>query len=229
MHKFETIWHRASERKGGDRVLKAMLPQTLDNSVLAEQPNSYFLNYMAKSIFKSGFVWRVVDKKWPDFEEAFYGFDNGRLMMLAPEEWEAYAKDTRIIRNMTKVFAVRDNLYFIADVSAEYGSFGQMVAQWPEDDLVSLFIKMKKEGSRLGGMTGQYFLNACGKSTFLLTRDVVHCLQLAGVDVADNPTSQRDLKKIQAAFNEWHQQSGLSYRHMSAVMARSVGENYLPE
>ena len=229
MQKFDSIWHRASERKGGDKALKAMLPDSRENAILAEQPNSYYLANMAKSIFKSGFVWRVVDKKWPTFEEAFYGFDNGRLLMLPDEEWEAYAKDTRIIRNMTKVFAVRSNLYFIYDISQEHGSFGQFIANWPEDNLVGLFIKLKKEGSRLGGMTGQYFLNACGKSTFMLTRDVVHCLQLAGVEVADNPSSQRDLRKIQVAFNQWHEESGLSYRQMSAVMARSVGENYLGE
>jgi 3-methyladenine DNA glycosylase Tag len=226
MHKFESIWNRASDRKGGDKALKAMLPSSMDKAFLAEQPNSYYLALMAKSIFKAGFVWRVVDKKWPTFEEAFYGFDNGRLLMLPDEEWEAYAKDIRIIRNMTKVFAVRSNLHFIYDISQEHGSFGQFIAGWPEDDLVGLFLKMKKEGSRLGGMTGQYFLNACGKSTFLLTRDVVHCLQLAGIEVADSPSSQRDLKKIQTAFNQWHAESGLSYRHMSAVMARSVGENY---
>jgi len=229
MQKFESIWNRASDRKGGDKALKAMLPSSMDKAFLAEQPNSYYLGLMAKSIFKSGFVWRVVDKKWPGFEEAFYGFDNGRLLMLPDEEWEAYAKDARIVRNMTKVFAVRSNLHFIYDISQEHGSFGQLIANWPEDDLVGLFLKMKKEGSRLGGMTGQYFLNACGKSTFLLTRDVVHCLQLAGVEVADSPSSQRDLKKIQTAFNQWHAESGLSYRHMSAVMARSVGENYLPQ
>lgn len=229
MQKFDVIWQRASERKGGDKALKAMLPATLSNQELAEKPDSYFLSQMTKSIFKSGFVWRVIDQKWPGFEEAFYQFDPMRLMMLSPEEWEAYAKDTRIVRNMTKVFAVRDNLYFTQDIAAEYGSVGKMIAEWPESDLVGLFLKLKKEGSRLGGMTGQYFLAACGKSTFVLARDVVHCLQLAGVDVADNPTSQRDLKKIQAAFNQWHEESGLSYRHLSAVMARSVGENYLPE
>ena len=35
----------------------------------------------------------------------------------------------------------------------------------------------------------------------------------------------RDMKAVQAAFNSWHEESGLSYRQMSAVMARSIGQN----
>ena len=61
---------------------------------------------------------------------------------------------------------------------------------------------------------------------FMLTGDVVLAMQNAGLDIADNPSSQRDLKKVQALMNEWHQQSGLPYTHISKIAAFSTGINY---
>ncbi len=60
----------------------------------------------------------------------------------------------------------------------------------------------------------------------MLTRDVVMALQDAGVDIKDQPTSQRDLKRVQDAFNEWHEQTGLPYTHLSRIASCSAGSNY---
>jgi hypothetical protein len=51
-------------------------------------------------------------------------------------------------------------------------------------------------------------------------------MQTSGLDIADNPTSQRDLKKAQALMNEWHQQTKLPYSHLSKIAAFSTGINY---
>jgi len=52
-------------------------------------------------------------------------------------------------------------------------------------------------------------------------------LRSIGLDIAENPTSKRDLAKIQAQFNEWHTETGLPYSHLSRIAACSVGDNYL--
>ncbi len=52
--------------------------------------------------------------------------------------------------------------------------------------------------------------------------DVVRCLQRAGLDIRDNPSSQRELRLIQAAFNQWHQVSGVPYSHISRICALSL-------
>ena len=44
---------------------------------------------MTKCIFRSGFVWKIVENKWPHFEAAFHGFDVTRCAMLSDEELEA--------------------------------------------------------------------------------------------------------------------------------------------
>jgi len=180
-------------------------------------------------IFQAGFVWRVIEQKWPGFEAVFHGFDVGALLALAPEDIDEIAQDQRIVRNRQKINAVLANARFIEDVAIEAGSFAGFIADWPESGLVGLFALLKKRGSRLGGMSGQRFLRNVGKDTFVLTGDVVRAVQESGVDIADNPTSKRDLLVIQRAFNRWHDETCLPYTHLSKIAAFSVGKNIEPE
>jgi hypothetical protein len=55
---------------------------------------------------------------------------------------------------------------------------------------------------------------------------VAACLRLAGLDIAEAPTSKRDLKLVQEQFNAWAKETGLPYRHLSLICAMSIGENY---
>ena len=107
-------------------------------------------------------------------------------------------------------------------MAKEHGSFGRMISRWPSADLIGLFALMKKQGARLGGMSGQRVLRNMGKDTFVLTGDVVKCLRRAGLDITQIPNTQREMKLVQAAFNDWHQQSGLPYSHLSRIAACSV-------
>ncbi len=84
---------------------------------------------------------------------------------------------------------------------------------------------MKEHGSRLGGKTSQYFLRSIGKDGFILSTDVVMALQHFGLDIADMPTSKRDMNKIQELFNKWHDETGLSYTHLSKISSYSIGKN----
>jgi hypothetical protein len=58
------------------------------------------------------------------------------------------------------------------------------------------------------------------------SKDVVACLRDAGLDVAEVITSKRDLAKVQAQFNAWHEETGLPFVHLSRICAMSIGENY---
>jgi hypothetical protein len=72
-------------------------------------------------------------------------------------------------------------------------------------------------------------LRFLGWDGFVTSRDVVACLRDAGLDVAEEVKSKRDLAKVQAQFNLWAEESGLSYVHLSRICAMSVGENYAQE
>ena len=169
---FLTIYRRACERKGGERVLEAMLRAPLTKANVEKISDDRFLAAMTKQVFKSGFVWRVIEQKWPDFETVFFGFDVDKVLLMPDEMLEQKASDKRIVRNYRKVTTVRDNAMMIKDVALEYGSFGKFVASFEKDNITSLWEFMKKRGARLGGNTGPYILRALGIDTFLFSRDV---------------------------------------------------------
>lgn len=223
---FKIIRARAAKRKGGEAALMTLLPRLAGPKALAKLGDDRALAEMAKRIFSAGFVWNVIEKKWPGFEAAFLKFEPKRLLHQSDEFWEQLLADKRIVRNPQKITAVRENAQFIEDIAREHGSFGKFLAAWPADDQIGLLELLAKRGARLGGRTGQYFLRFVGRDAFITSADVVICLRDAGLDIAETPTSKRDLKKVQDQFNVWAKESGLPLTHISRICAMSVGENY---
>ena len=221
MDSFDSIFQRAAERKGGVGALEELLPEAEPAASLRGRPDDRALSEMTKCIFRSGFVWKIVENKWPHFEVAFHGFDVTRCAMLSDEELEALAVDERIIRNAKKIQSVRRNAAFVLDVRAEHGSFGSYLADWPVTDIFGLWADIKRRGDRLGGHTGGYFLRFIGKDTPMFSRDVVKALIEQEI-VDKEPTSKRDLAAAQVAFNRWREESGRDLCQISRVLACSV-------
>jgi 3-methyladenine DNA glycosylase Tag len=222
---FENIRQRAAARKGGGAVLQSLLGPVPDNAALAGLTDNRILSLMAERIFSAGFVWKVIREKWSGFEEAFLGFEPKRLLFQPDDYWHDLAADKRIVRNPQKIRAVRDNAAFVARVSAEHDGFGKFLADWPKDDQVGLMGFLGKNGTRLGGNTGQYFLRWAGWDAFILSPDMLLALHDAGLDIAATPTSRKDLAAIQGQMNRWAEETGLPYAHLSRILAMSIGEN----
>ena len=218
---FDSIYQRAIARKGGAAALDALLPVPRSKAALAATSDDRFLSAMARNIFRAGFVWKIVDAKWPSFEDAFHRFDILKVAAMDDQDLDELATDTRVIRNRPKLAAVRDNARFIFEVVNECGSFGAYLAQWPDADLIGLWAELQRRGSRLGGFTRAVFLREVGKDTFLLTGDVVRALVGAGI-VDKAPTSLRDLRATQAAFNAWRAETGRSFGALSRILACSL-------
>ena len=225
---FDRIRTRAAERKGGADVLASLLGPAPDNAAVARLSDDRILSTMTERVFAAGFVWRVIEQKWPGFEAAFLGFEPRRLLFQPDDFWDALARDTRIVRNARKIRSVRDNAAFVDRISRQHDGFGRFLAAWPEDDQIGLVAWLGKNGSRLGGNTGQYLLRWLGWDTFILSPDMVAALKEAGLDVADSPTSKRDLEKIQAQVNQWAAETGLPRTHLSRILSMSFGTNRAP-
>ena len=223
---FKTIRVRAAKRKGGDAALAALLPKLAGSKALSKLEDDRVLAEMAKRIFSAGFVWSVIEKKWPGFEAAFLTFDPKRLLHQPDEFWEGLVADKHIVRNPQKIAAVRENAQFVADIAREHAGFGKFLVEWPADDQIGLLDLLAKRGARLGGRTGQYFLRFIGWDAFITSPDMVTCLRDAGLDIAETPTAKKDLKKIQDQFNAWAKETGLPRTHLSRICAMSVGENH---
>jgi len=212
---FKRIRERAAKRKGGEKVLISLLPKKRNNKDLAKLGDDRVLAEMARRVFSAGFVWSVIDQKWPGFEEAFLGFNPKRLLFQPAEFWHDLASDKRIVRNPQKIKAVRENAKFVSDIAAEHGSFGKFLATWPVDDQIGLMEVLAKRGSRLGGNTCQF-----------LTNDLMLCLRDSGVPISEKGTSKKDLRLAQVQLNEWVKETGLPLTHISRICSMSIGENY---
>lgn len=220
---FDHIYDMALARKGGEAALQALLPTVAPPGVLSETGDDRYLSALTRCVFNAGFVWRVIENKWPGFEAAFEGFVPLYWQQVPSEVLERLASDERIVRNMQKIRTVPENARMIVDAAREYGSFGAFLEQWPSADQAGLLQWLKRNGARLGGNTAQYFLRQVGWDGFVLSRDVIAGLRREG-RLDASPTSQKALVQAQQAFNEWHQQSGLPYSHLSRILAYTVGD-----
>ena len=223
---FARVMDRAVARKGSKALLFEMAGEVFTADEIATLPDDRWLAAFTKQIFQSGFVWRVVEQKWPDFEDVFFDFDIEKMLLMPDEMWAEKCKDPRIIRNGKKVMTIKDNAQMIYEVSTEHGSFGQFVANWPSDDIIGLWAYLKKHGARLGGNTGPYALRFMGKDSFLISQDNEayfrgHKLIEGGISSKKNQTA------IQSYFNQWHQETGYSYRQLSRILSFSVGDNFV--
>lgn len=223
MISFEAIRQRAEQRKGGAAALQALLEKHRpDHEKLRAMPDDRILADMTRRIFYSGFVQKVIDAKWPGFEAAFSGFDPAMLNIAPDDYWHELTSDERIIRNGAKIISVRANAAFVRELAKEYGSAGVFFADWPREDQIGLLDLLSKRGSRLGGMTGQYFLRGIGRDSFVATTDVLACLRSAGVPLSAAGTAKKDQPLIQKAFNDWAEETGLSFIHLSRISAYSI-------
>ena len=221
MNSFKTIWDRAAARKGGDAALEASMPAVRTADELRAVADDRWLAEMTRRIFQAGFNWSVIDKKWPGFEAAFGGFDPGRCAMMSDDDIDRLLKDTGIVRNAAKILSVRENAAFLCDLARGHGSAAAFFADWPADDFTGLLEVLKKHGRRLSGTTGQYYLRAMGKDSFVLSKDVVAALIAEGV-TDKSPSSARALRAVQAAFNGWAAKSGRPLAHISKTLACSM-------
>lgn len=219
---FARIYNQAAARKGGEVELRALLPRVAGPGDLEAMGDDRYLSEVTRCVFKAGFVWRVIENKWPDFEAAFKGFVPLYWQQVPPDVLEELVQDERIVRNMQKIRTVPDNARMIVDGAREHGSFGVFLSQWPSSDQVGLLMWLKRHGARLGGNTAQYFLRQVGWDGFILSSDVI-----AGLHREErldaSPGSKKALVQAQQAFNDWHQETGLPYSHLSRILSYSVG------
>ncbi len=109
MLEFNQLFDTAAHRKGGADALELLLPAPRTPAELGDMGDDRFLAAMTRCVFRAGFVWRIVKNKWPGFERAFDGFSPDAVRHLSDENLEQLATDPDIIRNLTKIRAVRDN------------------------------------------------------------------------------------------------------------------------
>jgi 3-methyladenine DNA glycosylase Tag len=100
-------------------------PQQITPTKLAD-----YLEALSKPIFETGMSWKIVEAKWPGFQEAFHGFDPERVANLTPAEVDALTADTRIIRNRRKIEATVTNAQTMIALEQAHGSSAPTSRRW---------------------------------------------------------------------------------------------------
>lgn len=222
MTKFAAIEARAAKRKDGPKALeKLVAAKPRGRAALAKTPDTFYLSAIAKQIFRAGFVWKIVDHMWPGTEEVFAGFEPEIVAGFGEMEIEELVNDPRTMRHRAKITSICENARWIVRVAGEHGSFAKFLADWPDDDVVGLWEELRTKGSRLGGMTGPFFLRMVGKDTFLLTDHVMKALRREKV-LKGRGASKKDLRAVQDAFNVWRAETKRPFCQLSRILAYSV-------
>jgi len=221
MQSFKAIRARAVKRHGGEAGLKAQMVKPKSAATIRKMPDDRWLALMTRSVFQAGFVWKIIEAKWPGFEEAFDEFDPHRVAFYSGEDMGRLASDARIVRNGAKIKATIENARFVTELIREHGSAGAFFAASKPEGFVDLLEILKKRGSRLSGASAQYFLRFAGVDGFLLSPSVVAALVHAGV-IDKAPGSQKSMRAVQAAFDTWQKESGLSLTEISRTLALSI-------
>jgi 3-methyladenine DNA glycosylase Tag len=82
-----------------------------------------YLEELTRAIFQSGFSWRVIRDKWPNFYKAFDGFQVATVAGYAEPDVERLMADSGIVRNRRKIEGTIRNAQTLWDLSRQHGSF----------------------------------------------------------------------------------------------------------
>ena len=222
MSEFAPILAAAEARSGGPAALAARLPQPNSSDELRAIGDDRYLSLMSLRVFRAGLKHSLVDAKWPDFEEAFAGFDPRRVRAMSDEQIEALLNDKRLIRHGPKLRSVRDNAAAICAIAEQAGGFGAYLADWPGEDVVGLWDDLGKRCKQMGGNSAPVFLRMAGKDTFVLTPDVVRALNHWGAFDGE-PKGKAARRKVQESFNGWRAETERPLCQLSMTLALSVG------
>jgi len=87
-----------------------------------EDDDGYF-EQLTIAIFRSGFSWRVIRDKWPNFQQAFDGFSVERVAAYDERDVERLLGDAGIVRNGRKIEATIHNAHVMKELASRHGSF----------------------------------------------------------------------------------------------------------
>lgn len=216
-----TYFYEQAVKRHGKPLVQQRLPKVATAEQLVARSDNDYLAEVTRCVFRAGFAWQVIERKWAGFEEAFAGFLPLYWQQVPPERLDALAQDERIVRNPQKIATVPVNARMLVDIAERHGSFGQFLANWPSAEQHLLLAYLKQHGARLGGTAAQHVLRRVGWDGYILTPDNLTALKNHRLLDA-SPYSKRGAAQIQHWFNQWHEATGLPYSHLSRILSMSI-------
>lgn len=222
MNDFASIYALACEQHQGFENVKKRLPPVVSAKELRSRSDAWYLSLMMRRVFRAGLNHAWVDSRWHFFERAFFDFDPDKLVLMSDEMFDARMEDENLIRHHGKMHAIRINAQLVREIRGEYGSVGELLAQWPTTDGVMLWELFRKRGKHLGGLSAPAFLRMAGWDAWMPTSHVRAAL-VARAIIPHALTSLRDRQAAQEAINGLAEESGWPIAHISQLLAMTIG------
>ena len=120
-----------------------------------------YLEVLSWFVFGAGLNWRVLKSKWPQFLEAFTGFDVALVSAYGEHDIDRLLANSGIIRNGKKIVGTIENARQIQAIAGEHGTVTRWIRSYGTD-VDGLIKAVKKRFSHMGDVTSRMFLGAVG-------------------------------------------------------------------
>lgn len=122
-----------------------MMQQYHDNEwCVPNHDDSYIFEMLTLEGAQSGLSWNIVLSKREDYKKAFHNFDIDYCSKLSDEKLESIREQYNVIKNQSKLNAVRSNAIAVNNIQLEFGSFSNFL--WNYVDFNPLINNWESEG-----------------------------------------------------------------------------------
>jgi 3-methyladenine DNA glycosylase Tag len=123
-----------------------------------------FFESMTRIIFQAGLSWKMMDKKWPAFSDAFSNFSIKSITQFTERDVHRLLENKEIIRNQQKIRATIQNAKEFTKISEEAGSFRNYLDNLLKEHGVEGTEKiLQKRFRRIGHTSYRMFMWAIGE------------------------------------------------------------------
>ncbi len=126
-----------------------------------ENDAGYF-EKITQAVFQAGFSWQVIRQKWPNFQQAFAGFDVDRVAAFTEIDLERLVEDKGIVRNGRKIQATMHNARVCQQYIQEHGSLKNWLDTL-ENDYYRREKQFCKQFKYMGPMGAYFFFWSVGE------------------------------------------------------------------
>ena len=130
---------------------------------MTEMTDSDYLRLLTRKLFHSGFNKALVDQRWANFEEVFFGFDPARVAAMTDDDIQRLLGDTRIIRHSRKIRATIHNARAFIETKRSHGSWGKWLSSQRNENYTHRSALLQAQLRHCGPNTIYYFLLEAGE------------------------------------------------------------------
>lgn len=158
---FSLMFRKLEEMSIGDNFIgeiNARRKRSFDK----DKPNSFFYEVMVRDIHNAGLKATLVTSKLPFIRQAFLGFDIRKVSEFDDEALQNLMDNPNVIRHKEKLKACVENAKKMRELSEQYGSFGEFLNQYKQDNLIELRNRLTNDFIYMGNVVVLDYLKDVG-------------------------------------------------------------------